>query len=61
MSAGNDYATLGLAPGASMADVRKRYRECAIAMHPDKCKEEGAAEAFQKVVLAYQNLAKFAR
>ena len=29
--------------------IKKAYRHMAMAVHPDKCKEDGATEAFQKV------------
>lgn len=45
---------------SSAALLRKRYREMAIVLHPDKCKTEGASEAFQKLVSAYKNLLKYA-
>lgn len=35
-------------------------REMAVALHPDKCKQAQAKEAFQRLVKAYQNLAKYA-
>lgn len=49
-----------LHPGASMAAVRKSYRALAVALHPDKCKLEGAADAFQRINKAYNSLAKHA-
>ena len=50
---------LRLAPGASAAALRRRYREMAVALHPDKCKEANATTAFQRMVQAYQNLLRF--
>lgn len=50
---------LRLAPSASAAVLRRRYREMAVALHPDKCKEAGATKAFQRMVQAYQNLLRF--
>jgi curved DNA-binding protein CbpA len=44
--------------GASLSQVKKSYRQMAIALHPDKCRLEGAAEAFQRVGTAYANLSK---
>ncbi len=38
------YATLGLAPGASRADVRRAYRQRAMAIHPDTSGSESTAE-----------------
>ena len=31
----NPYARLGLAPGASLADVKRAYRRLAMHFHPD--------------------------
>lgn len=45
--------------GANLAQVRKNYRALAVILHPDKCKLEGAAEAFQRVNAAYKNLSKY--
>lgn len=53
-----DYACLQLHIGANSAQVRKSYRQLAMALHPDKCKLEGAADAFQKVNAAYNRLLK---
>lgn len=41
---------LGLQPGtSSVAEVQRRYRQLAAAVHPDKCSLPGAAAAFQKL------------
>lgn len=61
LGAGSDYAVLRLAPGADAASVRRRYREMAVQLHPDKCKVEGASDAFHRVVLAYQQLTKYTK
>ncbi len=37
LAARDDYEVLSIQPGASSAAVRKRYREMAVALHPDKC------------------------
>jgi len=57
----SDYAVLRLAPGADGVALRRRYREMAVQLHPDKCKVEGASDAFHRVVLAYQQLIKYAK
>ncbi|KAK9843550.1 hypothetical protein WJX81_008423 [Elliptochloris bilobata] len=59
LAAPGDYEVLRLAPGASAAALRRRYREMAVALHPDKCKVDGATNAFQRMVQAYQNLLRF--
>eukprot|EP00955_Chlamydomonas_euryale_P075959 362507-Chlamydomonas_euryale.AAC.9 len=58
MGSSNDYVVLKLHVGASLSQVRKSYRTLAIALHPDKCKTEGAADAFQRVQQAYSKLVK---
>jgi DnaJ-domain-containing protein 1 len=61
LNATSDYAVLKLQPGADSAAIRKRYREMAVKLHPDKCPTAQAAEAFHRLVRAYQNIAKYAR
>lgn len=50
-----------MAQGADAVAVRRRYREMAVALHPDKCSVKGASDAFQRLVLAYQGVAKYAK
>lgn len=61
LSARNDYDVLQLQPGADAATVRRRYREMAVSLHPDKCKTDNAAQAFNRLVTAYQQLHKYAK
>ena len=49
----NPHFMLMLSPTASVADVTKQYRQMSVLIHPDKCKEEGAVEAFQLLGQAY--------
>ena len=49
-----------LPAGAGAAVIRKKYKEMAVALHPDKCKVEGASDAFRRLVQAQQNLLKYA-
>ena len=44
--------------GASLAQVRSSYRRLAMALHPDKCKLDGAAAAFQRLHTAYTRTTK---
>ena len=49
-----------LPAGAAASDIRKRYKEMAVALHPDKCCVDGAVDAFRRIVQAQQNLLKYA-
>ena len=33
----DDYEVLQLPPGCTLAALKRRYREMAVALHPDKC------------------------
>ena len=50
------YAALGVARGASAADIKKAYRKLAQKHHPDVSKEKGAEEKFKDIAEAYQTL-----
>ena len=51
------YSRLGVARGASEADIKKAYRKLAKQLHPDKNKDNPkAAERFSKVTQAYDIL-----
>lgn len=45
-----------LLPGCTAVEVRKAYRRLAASLHPDKCTEAGAQEAFIRVADAYKAL-----
>jgi hypothetical protein len=47
------HAVLGVAPGASSAEIRAAYKRRALATHPD---QGGSAEAFRAVQRAYEKL-----
>eukprot|EP00438_Fugacium_kawagutii_P013685 Skav217098 [mRNA] locus=scaffold187:162205:163641:+ [translate_table: standard] len=56
-SAGDDnYRILGVDKRASDDEIKKAYRMLALRLHPDKCKENGAEEAFKRVVEAFSAL-----
>lgn len=51
------YATLGVARGASEADIKKAYRKLAKELHPDRNKDNPkASERFSQVASAYDLL-----
>src|SRR5690554_6170996 len=51
------YATLGIAKGASDAEIKKAYRAMAMKYHPDKNPGDKAAEAkFKDISHAYDIL-----
>ncbi|MCW6531153.1 DnaJ domain-containing protein [Sphingomonas sp. MMSM20] len=51
------YSTLGVARGASEADIKKAYRKLAKELHPDRNKDNPkAAERFSQVTSAYDLL-----
>jgi DnaJ-class molecular chaperone len=51
------YSTLGVARGASEADIKKAYRKLAKELHPDKHPNDPAAsDRFSKVTAAYDLL-----
>jgi DnaJ-domain-containing protein 1 len=47
------YAALGLASSATLADIKKAYRQKAAFYHPDRNDAEDAAERFRAVQSAY--------
>ncbi|MEA1937739.1 MAG: DnaJ domain-containing protein [Pseudomonadota bacterium] len=50
------YAVLGLAPGASFAEIKRAFRKRAKELHPDINIKEGAKIEFQALYDAYQHL-----
>lgn len=50
------YAALGLASSATLADVKKAYRQKAAFYHPDRNDADDAAERFRAVQAAYDVL-----
>jgi len=56
MSGADHYAALGVAPSATLADIRKAYRQKAAFYHPDRNDAPDAARRFQAVQKAYEVL-----
>jgi curved DNA-binding protein CbpA len=55
------YAALGLGSNASLADVKKAFRQKASLHHPDRNTAANAAERFRAVQEAYEVLSDEAR
>uniref|UniRef100_A0A915CQJ5 J domain-containing protein n=1 Tax=Ditylenchus dipsaci TaxID=166011 RepID=A0A915CQJ5_9BILA len=49
----NYYEILQLPHNVSQSDLKKKYYELALLIHPDKCKLPGATEAFKSLGNAY--------
>lgn len=47
------FQALMISPEATDNEITKQYRKLSVLIHPDKCKLEGAAEAFQVLAKAY--------
>ena len=47
------YETLGVARGATEAEIKSAYRKMARKFHPDVNKEPGAEEQFKQIGEAY--------
>lgn len=50
------YQTLGISKDATAKEIKKAYRKKSLEYHPDKNKEEGAAEKFAEISRAYEVL-----
>lgn len=63
MSAPNYYELLGLAPGASVLEIRRAYHRLARQYHPDVIEEDDdvAERLFQQIIEAYTVLSDPAR
>jgi len=45
----NPFEVLDLDAGISEAEIKKKFKQLSVLLHPDKCKDPRAAEAFDKV------------
>ena len=50
------YKTLGIAPNASLQDIKKAYRQLALKYHPDKNPDQYAETHFREIQEAYDIL-----
>lgn len=50
------YKILFVNKNASKAEIKDKYRKLAKIVHPDRCHNEKATEAFQKIAHAHQVL-----
>lgn len=50
------YEVLGVSRQATKSEMKKAYRKLAMEHHPDKNKEDGAAERFKEISEAYEVL-----
>ena len=50
------YKLLGVSRQATLKEIKKAYRQKSLEFHPDKNKEEGAAEKFAEIARAYEVL-----
>lgn len=50
------YKLLGISRDATHKEIKKAYRQKSLEFHPDKNKEEGAAEKFAEIARAYEVL-----
>lgn len=56
------YEVLGVAPGASLAEIQTAYRTLAAEHHPDRHPDDpAAAERFERMSAAYAKLAQLAQ
>jgi DnaJ family protein B protein 12 len=54
--ASSHYSVLHIAHEARYEDVKRAYRQLALRLHPDKCRAEGAEDAFKRVGQAFHVL-----
>ena len=56
VTAADYYKILGVSRDATNKEIKKAYRQLSLQFHPDKNKEEGAAEKFSEIARAYEVL-----
>ena len=53
LTASSDFEVLRLRPGADRSTLKRRYREMAMALHPDKCKVLGCTPSTLQVLFKF--------
>ena len=56
VQAADYYKLLGLSRDATIKEIKKAYRQKSLEFHPDKNKEDGAADKFAEIARAYEVL-----
>ena len=56
MAAQDFYKLLGVSKDATVKEIKKAYRQKSLEFHPDKNKDEGAADTFAQIARAYEVL-----
>ena len=56
VGAADYYKLLGISRDATVKEIKKAYRQKSLEFHPDKNKDEGAAEKFAEIARAYEVL-----
>ena len=54
------YAVLGVTRSASALDLKTAYRKLAMQTHPDRNREDGAAQKFRSITAAYTSISSAA-
>lgn len=52
----NYYATLGVTPGATLHEIKAKFRQLVKEHHPDKTKDDKTAETLAEITKAYEVL-----
>ena len=56
VTAADFYKLLGISRDATVKEIKKAYRQKSLEFHPDKNKDDGAAQMFSEIARAYEVL-----